>query len=153
MSFTFVENATIQNEKSRKLIRSHCMIGKNAGKTRARKRSVQSTYALQPRRKDLDNDVTTIVGIQSVFGDRFATVCFPCRLNPRMHDLLYRCESPHSTDIKLLFTHIVLVQTNQILYPEQFCLPKSVRDNLWFPFLVNDEACMKTFTRCALASY
>ena len=34
MSFVFLENATIRDGKYRKLIRSHCMKGKNVGKLR-----------------------------------------------------------------------------------------------------------------------
>jgi hypothetical protein len=50
--------------------------------------------AIQPARRHSGFHEPMLVAIHSILSDRFATVSFPSRLDSRMHDLIYRCESP-----------------------------------------------------------
>jgi hypothetical protein len=98
MSFVFLDNATVRKKENRKLIRSHCMKGKNAGKTKpgpgrpgttrkGNKDNIQSVGVDSSGYND-----STVVAIKSVFNDRFGTCSFPSPLSARMHDLLFRCQ-------------------------------------------------------------
>jgi hypothetical protein len=117
MPFVFLENSTIQDEKNRKLIRSHCMKGKNVGKNKLRV-GLPTIYkagdmaAVKSWNKNPDINESLDVSIKSAFSDRFAMCSLPAHLDTRMHDLLYRCKSQVSSDqLKILanwyssFTH------------------------------------------------
>ena len=93
MEFVFVENATIRNGESRKLIRKHCMKGKNLGKVRVKPAEIEDISSLKSSKLDTDSREDGYLIMRSALSDRFATFCFPSKLEPRMHDLLYRCES------------------------------------------------------------
>ncbi len=96
MSFVFVQNSTVHDVESRKLIRSHCMRGKNAGKSRARTRLSKNqnmSGALTVRLETENNENVTALP-ESPSRDRFASVLFPSHLDKRMQYLLYRCGLP-----------------------------------------------------------
>ena len=93
MEFVFVENATIRNGESRKLIRKHCMKGKNLGKVRVKPAEIEDISSLKFSKLDTGSWEDGYLIMRSALSDRFATFCFPSKLEPRMHDLLYRCES------------------------------------------------------------
>ena len=93
----------VRDEKYRKLIRSHCMKGKNVGKIRIGLGSpapikTSKKDAVRPERVDIGVCESPVVAVKSVFDDRFAMFSFPSRLDARMHDLLYRCSSPSIFD-------------------------------------------------------
>jgi hypothetical protein len=90
MEFVFVPNATVHDKSSRKLIRSHCMRGKNVGKTRARRTEPKSQHHDSDGKKKAVNQMMS-ASLQSVISDRLATINFPARLDDNMHELLYRC--------------------------------------------------------------
>jgi hypothetical protein len=100
MRFEFVENDSIRNEESRKLIRSHCMKGKNVGKTHKTRKARHRTgpgEEVETSRMTIDDLFeleldTRNAKIRSCLSDRFGSICFPGRLEPVMHELLYRCE-------------------------------------------------------------
>jgi hypothetical protein len=91
MDFVFLENASVKDEKSRKLIRSHCMKGKNAGKKRSRQAPAENSDAIQAVRSDIGTNESVVLAIQPVFAGRFSATRFPSHLDARMHELLYRC--------------------------------------------------------------
>jgi hypothetical protein len=110
MTFLFVDNTTVQNNKARKLIRSHCMKGKNVGKTRASREQLEMTkngvipqQRPQLSEKGLSAEQLAVGLTPSDFSDRFAGVSFPAPLSTRMHELLYRCKLLNFPCLRLIF--------------------------------------------------
>jgi hypothetical protein len=93
MHFVFVDNTTVQDKRSRKLIRSQCMKGKNAGKTLVRRVNPEDTDALDSRRRRSGANDSLAGAIHSVYSDPFAGFCFAFRIDPRMRRVLHQCES------------------------------------------------------------
>ena len=141
MEFVFVENATIRNGDSRKLIRKHCMKGKNLGKVRVKPAEIEDLSSLKSSKLDTDSRKAGYLIMRSALSDRFATFCFPSKLEPRMHDLLYRCKSFFLNVLLAILIRKVLTYSEQSLYPQEYCLPKSKHDYLMLSYLLSDEAC------------
>jgi hypothetical protein len=90
MDLVFLDNSTVRTDKTRKLIRSRCMIGKNVGKQRSKRTNAEKSNKSQAVIKPSPADWTYYPG-SSVFADRFAHTHFPLAVDARMHELLYRC--------------------------------------------------------------
>jgi hypothetical protein len=98
MKFLFVDNNTVQDEKARKLIRSHCMRGKNTVKTRlkaqkgspATSRGNEDVRLAKMHRKGIEQAM--VVSMYSTIGHRFSSVSLAAPIDQRMSDLLSRCK-------------------------------------------------------------
>ena len=92
MHFIFVDNATVQDKRCRKLIRSQCMKGKNAGKKLVRRVNSEDTDALDSRRRRSGAKDSLTGAIHSVYIGPFAGFSFAFCIDPKMHRVLHRCE-------------------------------------------------------------
>ena len=105
MSFQFVENGKVDGA-TRKLIRSHVMKGKNAGRTHQRRKQKQEDKGLA-----LHHSVPTLtssgeISVPRTPGHSFSFFPFPVDEQPYMREHIYKCNPMllHLETIHLLIT-------------------------------------------------
>lgn len=142
MSFQFVDNTAIDG-KTRKLIRSHAAKGKNAGKGRHQRRSLQAqeqqpkdksnhvTGQLEPRDKDQEDELA----LERPWYDAVSLLGVRFNLTPRN---------------KNLFTQ-VLTFVSPPVYPDnlQGAICLDLTSSMWFQFIFIDEA----YFHCIVATF
>jgi hypothetical protein len=154
MLLQFIVEPTI-GRKDRRLIRSHVMKGKNAGKPRPPrkaliKRATEPTTAtvsgascLRPSELLLLSYEHPLLLDRLLWND-LMIASFPECVSPETTKFVYHrmhaTTSYHSNFILTRFTGLSIVA--RICYPLEFCLEVNLSKYVWFTYVLEDKACM-----------
>ncbi len=157
-SFFFVDGTQV-NKTTRKLMRSHVMKGKNAGRTIHRPSKLDLTkgspYHYQPLQRDRylpDEDATSAKQIQSYptviarnIGNLFVTLSFPLELTANSLDIISQCQYRgvmygHQEQLLIGWCILVFINVGRKLYPSNLGLAWDDALSSWLQVLLTDEA-------------
>lgn len=137
------------SESDRRIIRSHVMRGKNAGRPRPSRRKqttiVHITSALTtPRVLEL---ASFRPGQRLLWNDLCLT-SFPQQLDSESTKLMHRCtystSAVNPSTASSVLAHIVLLgffDISDALFPPQFCSKFDMIKSIWVNYVLADEAC------------
>lgn len=147
MSFQFVDNSDINN-KSRKLIRSHVMRGKNTGKVRIKKDKNPKPAA----NNNNNNNNNSIIARRPRSYPNSNETPMADPENPHSKDAILSVSRQIVNDLSLLAPTGVAPQAmlhlQQMAFhvldigcPSVFCQPSGILGWMWFHLAFQDEAC------------
>lgn len=91
MSFQFVENGKV-DRATRKLIRSHVMKGKNAGRTRQLREQRQEDRGLALNHNAPTSTYSGVISVPRTPGHSLSFFPFPVDEQPYMREHIYKCK-------------------------------------------------------------
>jgi hypothetical protein len=160
MPLQFITEGAI-GPKERKLIRSHVMKGKNAGKTRPARRTLLHSNGKsrqddhQPTPLGYDHskgnepealDCRQTLHMKRLFWNDLSLASFPQPVSPNLQNAIYKCEL--KPDVLPVRVHRAcclldsgLWHIAKVLYPPQFCVELDLSQYVWFQYVLQDEAC------------
>jgi hypothetical protein len=153
MLVQFITEPTI-GVKERRLIRSHVMRGKNAGKPRpARTQLIHQS--LQPvttttrncSEEFLHADYKHTLSLNRLLWNELSLTSYPYRLTAETEKFVYQRMPPIDFTAFILLTrsHAGLWVIAKVLYPSEFCAEVDLSQYVWFQYALEDQACKITF--------
>lgn len=152
MTLQFIDQGAIglgPSESDRRIIRSHVMRGKNAGRPRpSRRKQTTLVHVKQALTSPcIPESAKSKPGRRLLWNDLCLT-SFPQQLDSESTKLMHRCTysiftfNPSTTFF--LFTHIILsgfFDISDTLFPPQFCSKFDMIKSIWVNYVLADEAC------------
>ena len=156
MALQFINQAAIGGgpcDADRRIIRSHVMKGRNAGRPRrAKKKSTILHVKRIPNFSHLSALQSSKAGRPLLWNDLCLT-SFPQQLDSESTKLMHRCASHvlhQSTNYLLVFAYVPFsgfFDISDALFPPQFCSKFDMIKSIWVNYILADEAC-ELDTRC-----
>lgn len=144
--------------KERRIIRSHVMKGKNAGRPRSSRRRLHNTSAsnqsseqsMLPRVDQLSEnylealDYKHNLDLKRILWNDLILPSFPEHMSPDHRNFIYKC----AKSILVALTLILYADqskglwiTAKGLYPQEFCSEVDLSQYVWFQYVLEDKAC------------
>jgi hypothetical protein len=152
----FITETTI-GPKERRLIRSHVMKGKNAGRPRPSRKSLRHVctkhqYIRHPTLLTQDQFEANALevfynerylGMKQLMWNDLTLTSFPHQLSPESRHLVYQCKQAiYPLSVGLSADYYASSWTvAKLLYPPEFCLELDLSQYAWFQYVLQDKAC------------
>ncbi|CAO2651712.1 Nn.00g042820.m01.CDS01 [Neocucurbitaria sp. VM-36] len=145
MHLQFITEPTI-GAKERRLIRSHVMKGKNAGRPRPSRRTLHNTTsavdqgardAILPKVDQMNRGVPEVLYYKHNLGQKSIL----------WNDLILPAFPEYVSTEQRKFIHQCLRITANTLYPQEFCSEVDLSQYIWFQYVLEDTA----YFHCLLA--
>lgn len=159
MQLQFIDERAV-GPKERRLIRSHVMRGRNAGRPRPSRRKQNDAVDVKRRprvleRQELEHhsascvpvDHTRNLRLNRVFCNDLTPLPFPEQMDLKSQNLIHQCKNAahkffgchKSSNNPIGFTALV-----ETVYPPRFCSKLDVTNYIWFQYALLDKACQYT---------
>lgn len=152
MTLQFIDQSAVglgPSESDRRIIRSHVMRGKNAGRPRPSRR--KQTTKIHVKRALTSSRILGSAnfrpGRRLLWNDLCLT-SFPQQLDSESTKLMHRCTYSilpfNLSTAPLVFAHIIFsgfFDISDALFPPQFCSKFDMIKSIWVNYVLADEAC------------
>lgn len=137
----FIEQGSVGiGASERRLIRSHVMKGKNAGRPRPSRR--KQTSIVHTKRALTPPSTPASECPRSLLWNDLCLTSFPQQLDSEATKLMHRCTVFYILRSIHLLTHLPgFFDISDTLFPPQFCSKFDIIKSIWVNCILADEAC------------